>query len=143
MIAAVETQYFPGPGALSAAFGGPVYLPAGWPEPFFISSPRFMLDRGPAGIGYRIDVGTDDGVPVMIAGRVDPPSQRVGMRGASDSYWFTIPELDTHSGLGLRSPNGHFHVVLSMPMQVHLVGYRTLEQSIVAATNLVLIDSRP
>lgn len=100
-----------------------------------------MLDRGPASETYRIDVATDDGVPLLVAGRSNPPSQRVGMLGAPPgSYWFDVPELASDSGLALRQPNGHFHIVVAKPMQVHLSGYRSLEQGVAAAQSLIRYD---
>lgn len=137
----VETQHFDGPTALAVAFGKPVYLPDQWPPPFAVSPSRYLLDRGPAGIGYRIDVGTDDDVPVLIAGRLASPSQQEGTLGAlPNSYWFAVPELSENGGLALRQPNGHFHLVLGMPAQLHISGYRNLAQAIAAAQSLVRFD---
>ncbi|WP_142065371.1 hypothetical protein [Pseudonocardia kunmingensis] len=133
----VKTQRLDGPAELATAFGSSVFLPAEWPPPFASSAPRYLLDSGPAGIGYRIDVATDDGVPILIAGRLSPPTQEAGKLGAPpDSYWFAVPELDDDGGLALRQPNGHFHVVIGKPMQVHISGYRSLDQAVEAAQSL-------
>lgn len=99
----IQTQHVNDPDQLSAAYGGPVFVPTEWPPPFATSAPRYMVDRGPAGISYRIDVETDDGIPVLIAGLPHPPSQRTGMLGAPpDSYWFEVHELREQGG----SPSG-------------------------------------
>ena len=137
----IDTQHVAGPTALAAAYSGPVFLPAEWPPPFATSKPRYMLDRGPAGVGYRVAVATDDGVHILVAGRPSPPSQRIGMLGAlPDSYWFAVPELAADNGLALRQPNGHIHIVLGKPTQVHLSGYRSLEAATQAAASLVRYD---
>jgi len=137
----LDTQHFTGPGKLATAFGGPVFVPAEWPPLFATSAARYMLDLGPAGSGYRIDVATDDGVPLLIAGRPNPPSQRAGMLGAPPgSYWFEVSELAEEGGLALRQPNDHFHIVVGKPVQVHLSGYRTLEQGVAAAQSLIRYD---
>lgn len=137
----VDTEHVTGPAELATAFGGLVFVPAEWPPSFATAAPRYMLDRGPAGKGYRIDVATDDGVPLLVAGRSNPPSQRAGMLGAPpESYWFEVPELASENGLALRQPNGHFHIVLGKPMQVHLSGHRSLEQGVAAAQSLNRYD---
>lgn len=134
----IDTQHLTGPTELATAFGGPVFVPAEWPPPFATAAPRYMLDRDPVSVGYRIDVATDDGVPLLLAGRPNPPSQRAGMLGAPpDSYWFAIPDLASERGLALREPNGHFHLVGGKPMQVHLSGYRSLQHGVAAAQNLI------
>ncbi|GEL26067.1 hypothetical protein PSU4_50210 [Pseudonocardia sulfidoxydans NBRC 16205] len=134
----VATQYVGGLDELAVAYGGYVFVPEQWPPPFATSAPRYMIDRGPAGVSYRIDIGTDDGVPILIAGLPRPVTQRAGMLGAPpDSYWFAVQDLQKVGGLALRQPNGHYHVVLGNPMQVHLSGYRIIEQGVQAATSLV------
>jgi hypothetical protein len=133
----LETQEFSSPGELATAFGTSIYMPSSWPR-YVVGRPRYLLDVTPKfeESFYRIDLATDDGVPLLVAGKRTPPSQRAGQLGAPESHWFAVPELSSSNGLALRQDNQHFHIVIGIPMQVHLSGYRTLTEGIEAARQL-------